>query len=326
LAIRTLLKLDDVAAFLSGYGASFPAPIELVGVQRGTVNSSYEIRFPTDKLFLRLYEEQDLEGAKAEAKLLAHLASQGVSTPAPFARRDGGYIGVLGGRPAAFFPWCSGDMRCLRAVSPEDGHRVGGALARLHLAGLSASRGRGRFEPKDLEKRLDRIAQAGAPSLAGQADPLRKRLRSWVDKRDPSLPHGLIHGDLFRDNVLWADDGQITALLDFESASDGVLAYDVMVTVLAWSFKDSLDEPIARSIAEGYTAVRSLSNAERRGLAAEGAIAALRFTITRITDDAMRALETGRAPRPDKDYRRFLRRLECLEALGHEGVERVLFP
>jgi homoserine kinase type II len=329
-AIRTILSLEDVVVFLSNYSAPHGSerPSALVGVERGTVNSSYEVQWGlgSRRLFLRLYEEQDLEGARAEADRLAYLAGKGVPTPAPLPLHEGGFIGMLGGKPAALFPWRPGDMRCLGSVTPEDARRVGEALARLHTAGKDAPRGPGRFEPEDLYRRLDRIAEAKDPFLASLAGPLRGRLASWADRRDPALPRGLIHGDLFRDNVLWRDDGQISALLDFESASDGPLAYDLMVTLLAWSFKDELDLEIARSIAQGYTSGRPLSEVERQGLLAEGAIAALRFTITRITDEAIRALESGRPPRRDKDWRRFHRRLESLEALGKDGLLRVLFP
>jgi homoserine kinase type II len=323
LAIRTPVTLEEVRVFLLDYVDS--PPLALVGIERGTVNSSYALSLPAARLFVRIYEEQDLAGACDETDRLSLLASRGVSTPAPLARKGGGFIGVLAGKPAAVFPWCDGDMRCLRAVAPDDGWRVGEALGRLHEAGRDTPRGLGRFEPRDLRVRLARIAGASDPLLAAEAEPLEAKLTAWEGLRNPELPRGLIHGDLFRDNVLWREDGTLSALLDFESASDGTLAYDLMVTVLAWSFKDTLDPAIARPIAQGYESVRPLTPTERRGLLAEAAIAAIRFTVTRLTDDALRALETGRPRRPDKDYRRFLRRLEWLEAAGEGGLDRALF-
>jgi homoserine kinase type II len=101
--------------------------------------------------------------------------------------------------------------------------------------------------------------------LAAQAAPLRRALNAWSARRDSSLPRALIHGDLFRDNVLW-NGAEIAALLDFESASDGVLAYDLMVTVLAWCFGDALDVSLARAMVAGYAEVRALSRAETDGL------------------------------------------------------------
>jgi homoserine kinase type II len=216
-------------------------------------------------------------------------------------------------------------MRCLAGVTPEDAHRVGVALAELHVAGRDASALPGRFEPADLMVRLDRLEAAPFPEIAEQAGPLRAQLSLWAERRQTALPHGLVHGDVFRDNVLWDRDGNISALLDFESASVGVLAYDLMVTVLAWSFRDTLVPEIARSMVAGYETVRPLTPAETGGLLAEGCVAALRFTITRLTDAELRAAELGVPPRRDKDWRRFAMRLSVLEELGEEGLGEVLW-
>ena len=118
--------------------------------------------------------------------------------------------------------------------------------------------------------------------------------------RDRSLPRGLIHGDLFRDNVLWAPSGEIAALLDFESACEGSYAYDLMVTVLSWCFGDDLDGgPRASSVRDGYARVRPLAEQEAQALGAEGVrFAALRFTRdAHITDYAMRTTSRGAARR-----------------------------
>ncbi len=131
-----------------------------------------------------------------------------------------------------------------------------------------------------------------------------------------------MHGDLFRDNVLWDMDDGLAALLDFESACAGTYAYDLMVTILAWCVGDALDVRLARAMREGYEKVRPLRDDERRGLRAEGAFAALRFTITRITDYAMRTDAAG--PRVVKDWRRFLMRYETLCALDESGLAHLL--
>ena len=324
MAARTKLTLEEIYPFLADYMDTVPHALS--PVQRGTVNSSYELLLPRGRIFLRVYEEQDGAGAVAEAERLSYLASCGVATPHPLTRREGGFVGELAGKPAALFPWIEGDMRCLRSVTPQDGQRVGASLGRLHVAGRGAPLGPGRFEPADLRVRLGRIAAAPDPRIASQAGPLLEKLAAWEVRRDAGLPRGLIHGDLFRDNVLWDGQGQICALLDFESASDGVLAYDLMVTILAWSFKDTLDEVLARSVVAGYTSVRPLTDGEWLGLAAEGEIAALRFTVTRLTDDALRALETGAAPRPDKDWRRLAKRHDRVEYQGPAGISRIHRP
>lgn len=167
------------------------------------------------------------------------------------------------------------------------------------------------------------IAWSPAATIASlPPSPLRDALRSAHESRPAGLTRGLIHGDLFRDNVLWAPDGGLAALLDFESASDGTFAYDLMVTILAWCVGDDLNLARARAMREGYEQVRRLEEDERRGLAAEGAFAALRFAVTRITDFGMRAVPGG--PPPGRDWRRFMMRFDKLRALGADGVRLAL--
>jgi homoserine kinase type II len=307
MAVLTRVTLAEARAFAAAYELGEVTGIE--GIPAGSVNSNYRVE-AAQPVFLRVYEEQDFSGAVREAATLELLSAGGVPTPSPFVTRDGGRIGTLAGKPAALFPWRDGQMRCQRAVSAADARRVGEALARVHVAGAGLEAPPGRFEAPQLDERLDRIAGARSPELAAQAAPLRAKLAAWWARRDPALPRGLIHGDLFRDNVLWDARGEISALLDFESASHGVLAYDLAVTFLAWCFGDGLDVALARAMIDGYGAVRPLAPAERSGLRAEACAAAIRFTITRITDYAMRETD---APRVIKDWRRFARRLEAVE-------------
>jgi homoserine kinase type II len=190
------------------------------------------------------------------------------------------------------------------------------------VAGGGEPAEKGRFGVEALDARLSRIAESGDPTFAPMVTGLRASLLRVHAARDGSLPRGLTHGDLFRDNVLWAESGEVSALLDFESACEDAFAYDLMVTVLSWCFGDDLDARLASAMREGYERVRPLTEAEKRGLWAEGAFAATRFTVTRITDYAMRTGATG--PRVVKDWRRFAKRFEKLESLGVAGTRAML--
>ena len=319
MATFTPLTEADVRSLFAAY--SLGEVVGFRGIPAGSVNSNFAVDTSERSLFLRVYEEQDASGARDEAELLTHLAARGVLTAGPLSRRDGAFVSEMHKKPAAVFPWMAGGMRCQASVSLADARRVGEALGRIHAAGADAKRGAGRFQAADLFTRLERVALCPNADLAAQAGPLERELTAWSARRNPDLPRGLVHGDLFRDNVLWSDDGQISALLDFESASDGVLAYDLMVTVLAWCVGDELDADLGRALVLGYQTVRPLTEAEKNGLCAEGCLAALRFTVTRITDYAMRA---GVGPRVMKDWRRFLSRFERMKALDTQGVRSAL--
>ncbi|MDP9037126.1 MAG: homoserine kinase [Myxococcota bacterium] len=324
MAVLTAISEDDVRRLLAAYGLGKLCVLE--GVPGGSVNSNFRVTYAAAdrerQVFLRLYEERDLAGAGRETAMLCRLALAGVPTPAPLARLDGALVSVARGKPAAFLPWCEGTMRCQAAVDVGAAQQVGEALARVHLAGRDEECESGRFRFDDLSSRLDRVAESAHPHFAPLVPSLRAKLTRAHHAREPSLPRGLIHGDLFRDNVLWKPEGGIAALLDFESACEGTYAYDLMVTILSWCFGDRLEPVLASAVREGYERLRPLSDVEKRALQVEGLFAALRFTITRITDFAMRDGALG--PRIVKDWKRFMKRVETLETLGSEGLQRAL--
>jgi homoserine kinase type II len=320
MATYTPLTLATAQAAGTAFGLDVRA---VLPVPAGSVNSNYRLELgDRTAVFARIYEEQDRSGAEAEARLLDHLARHGVLTPRPLPRRDGaGFTAVVPGpdgaldRPLALFPWRGGEILCQARITPAVARMVGAKVAEIHRAGATFSEPRpGRFRISDMRARLERVARADDATLRAMAPEIADRLDRAERARNPELPRGIIHGDLFRDNVLW-ESGVPVALLDFESACDGPWVYDLMVTVLAWCYGDDLEEELARAMLAGYSAVRSLSGPERAALSVEGRIGALRFTVTRITDFAMRQ---GLGERVMKDYRRFWARHERIEALGDE--------
>ena len=305
-------------------GAEFGVDIAKVEpLDAGSVNSNYRmVDAAGQPYFARVYEEQGVLGARAELELLRRLVDAGVRT-VPALQRQGRdepaehqsrlrsppYGRTDQGKPFALYPWVAGESLCQALVRPEHCRAVGLALSRLHLASPGAgSLSEGRFNVRDLEQRLDRIERDSVEYRA-DAVRIRERLGRYAALRDARIPSGIIHGDLFRDNVLWKDE-DIVALIDFESASRGPFAYDLMVTVFAWCYGASFDPELVDAMLSGYRSGRDLEESEVDALVVEGALAALRFATTRITDFAMRA-QPGE--RPARDFRRFLARLDALE-------------
>lgn len=313
MAILTVPTEADLRAFVAAYDLGELRSVQ--GIEAGTVNTSYRLEIGARRWFLRIYEEQGPDGAAREAGLLRHLAGAGVPTPTPEIGRDGGATRTVAGKPAALFPWVDGDIVCTRGVTVAHAEAAGVALARVHLAGPPKGRtlGEGRFGPKEIMARCDRVASSSDAEAQVLAEPLREAVRSVAARRRlaPERARGLVHGDLFRDNVLW-DSGRIAALLDFESAHEGPFVFDLAVTILSWSFRDDFELPIARAIVTGYRGVRELDVEERAAFFDEAVLACLRFTVTRITDDAIRV---------GKRWQRFVARRESLERMGPRGVQ-----
>ncbi|HMJ13925.1 MAG TPA: homoserine kinase [Polyangiaceae bacterium] len=306
MALLTLLAQQAAEPILERYGLLLA---EIEPLRAGSVNSNFRIRDASGStFFLRIYEEQDAAGAAREVELLRRLHAAGVPSALPRQRTDGAWLAEHASKPVACFEWVEGSIVCQKQVTAAHCARLGAALAQVHLTGAS-SLSEGRFRITDLEGRLDGVERSGVPELVNAARAIRSGLREYAARRDASLPRGLIHGDLFRDNVLWRGE-ELRALLDFESASEGPFVYDVMVTLLAWCYGSEFDTALAHSLLAAYHRTRPLGSAEFRALAIEGGIAALRFATTRMTDFSLRAPQ-GQPPL--RDYRRFLERRSALE-------------
>jgi homoserine kinase type II len=317
-SFRTL-RPDDVREILGLFASAAGAYRAHQPIAAGTINTNLRVETDDGWRFLRINEGKTEDDVAREAAIVAHAAAHGVPTPVPAPAGDGRPFARWAGQIVSLFPWLPGRTLTRAQVSPEHARQVGGALARLHLAsdGL-ADRRAGRYEPAEIERRLASIAELSGSraELAGPVATLAPELRALSAERGAALPAGVIHGDLFIDNVLF-DGVQLVALLDFEQASWGRLAYDVAVTLLAFTFgRDDFQPALVRALLDGYAAVRPPSDAERTAFAAELRFAACRFAVTRITDVH---LKRGEGAPPGKDFNRYLARLSQVQrhlALG----------
>ncbi len=311
MAILTALPLADATRLGREFG------LEVVAVEplsAGSVNSNFALTTADgQRYFARLYEEQGRDGALAELGLVAALHHAGVPVVRCLPRTDGAGVGEFGGKTFVVFPWLDGEILCQGRVTEAACEKLGAALARMHLTTPALARPvEGRFRVTDLRKRLARIEREGHDEYLDDVERIREALNHYeVERIGQSAPRGVIHSDLFRDNVLWAKDGELAALIDFESACEGAFAYDVMVTICAWCFSDRFETTLVEAFLRGYHAVRPITLPEVAALKVEGAVGCLRFATTRITDFSLRA-PPGEPP--VRDYRRFLARLAAIEA------------
>ena len=161
------------------------------------------------------------------------------------------------GERVSLFPWVAGRTLARAELTPAHAAAVGAALARLHLASAGYADHRpGRYEPDEIATRLARVAalRAARAGRRGRGADARAHAAARPNARR-SVPMGIIHGDLFVDNVMFDDGGALTALIDFEQASWGRLAYDLAVTTLAFGFgRDDFRADIVRALIDGYAA------------------------------------------------------------------------
>ncbi len=319
MALLTQLDESSARKILLDYGLELAS---LSPLRAGSVNSNFVLEtVDGGRYFARIYEEQGRDGAETELRLLEQLDQLGIPVALPRRQSNGSMLAEHAGKPFAVYPFIDGEILCQARVTPAACREVGRNLAKVHAAPVDLpGLGEGRFEFADLRLRLEQAEGTGRKDLLEAASRVRALMDSYGRRRTADLPRGVIHGDLFRDNVLFRGE-KVAALLDFESASLGTFAYDLMVTLLAWCFGDDLDTNLARALVEAYHEVRPLESRELEALAVEGAAVCIRFATTRMTDFSMRVPE---GEQPARAYQRFFSRLEALEAGVLDDVIRGL--
>ncbi|HUS65450.1 MAG TPA: homoserine kinase [Kofleriaceae bacterium] len=317
--MKTRLEDGDVRALVDAFG--LPAVTAWGEVAAGTINSNHWVEAGGRRWFLRVNEGKREEDVRYEAELVVALADAGVRTPRPATTPAGAPLVAHRGRWVSLFPWVPGVHRGAADVTPADAAAVGAALAQLHRAGLPlASRFArdGIYTTAHIAARVDAIAsdpRASGDAAVAHAVAIARDELAWLAERAAeraAAPRGVIHGDLFRDNVLF-EGGELVALLDFEQASSGSLLYDVAVCINAWCYGDTFDPALVRAMWRGYTEGRVMH--EERALFIELRAAAMRFMVTRITDVHLPGVAL-----PGKGFDRFQARLEAWRALGAAGL------
>ncbi|MBX6368262.1 MAG: homoserine kinase [Rhodospirillales bacterium] len=283
MAVYTDVSDDELRAFMAAYDLG--EVISCKGIAEGVENSNFLLRTERGTFILTLYEKRvapaDLPFFIA---LMEHLAREGIPCPTPVRARDGEALRQLCGRPAAIVTFLDGMWP--RRIQPFHCAGVGGALARFHAAGASF----GMTRPNDLSvagwRRLFEACRARAdevkPGLAEELGAELERLeRNWPS----DLPRGVIHADLFPDNVFFRGE-QVSGLIDFYFACTDFLAYDIAICLNAWCFEPdgAFNVTKARLLLGAYRAVRPLGAAELDALPLFARGSALRFLLTRLYD------------------------------------------
>lgn len=310
-SFRTLTT-HDVVEILSLYGLT--GYVGHSEIAAGTINTNVRIQTSDGMLFLRINEGKTEADVAREANIIEHVAARGVVTPLPLPARSGARYVAWRDSFASLFPWVAGRTLGREELSPSHAEQAGRALASLHQAGADfPDRRPGRYEPDEIARRLASVRAAQDPALGPALEVLGPELEALAQERGRDLPLGLIHGDLFVDNVLYDGTGRLSALLDFEQASWGRLAYDVAVTLLAFCFgRDGFRPDLTGAFLRAYRAGRAVQRQEQEAFGAELRFAACRFAVTRITDVYMRR---GQGSPGGKDFNRYLSRLAEVKAL-----------
>ena len=320
MAVYTDVAADELAEFLKHYDIG--ELLSYKGIAEGVENSNFLLHTTAGYFILTLYEKRVAKGdLPFFLNLMTHLASHGINCPQPVKSKSGEALGTLAGRPAAIINFLEGVWP--RKPSAAHCAGVGQALAKMHLAGRDFGM-----------TRANALSVSGWRPLfdaaASRADELQHGLRAFIGAEldhlennvwPRNLPVGVIHADLFPDNVFFLGE-QLSGIIDFTFACTDILAYDVAICLNAWCFESdySFNVTKARAFLNAYGRERKLSDAEQDALPLLARGAALRFLLTRLVDFLNVPEGALVRPKDPLEYARKLRFQQGVTSMRDYGV------
>jgi homoserine kinase type II len=320
MAVYTDVGVEELAAFLGPYDLG--ELLAYKGIAEGVENSNFLLHTSRGYYILTLYEKRvAASDLPFFLGLMEHLAARGLTCPQPVKNRAGETLGRLAGRPAAIVTFLDGMW--IRRPSATHCAGLGRALAELHLAGadfkmtranaLSVAGWRALYETA--KDRADTVQGGLAAAIAAELDAVGG---AWPK----NLPQGVIHADLFPDNVFFLGD-RLSGLIDFYFACTDTLAYDVAICLNAWCFEPdhAYNVTKGRALLQAYAAKRALSEAERAALPLLARGAATRFLLTRLVDWLNVPPGALVKPKDPLEYYRKLRFHQAVKSVRDYGID-----
>jgi homoserine kinase type II len=283
MAVYTEVTAEELYALLERYDIG--PLIAFKGIAEGVENSNYFLESGKGQFILTLYEKRvSTEDLPFFLGLMEHLAQSGIRCPTPIHDREGQVLQTLAGKPSAIVTFLPGYS--LQKPQPAHCRAFGAVVAQLHEAGSSFPLKRENALSLSGWDKLFSLAGGFADKIApGMSSSLARALEALSEHWPRHLPHGVIHADLFPDNVLFLNDA-VSGVIDFYFACNDLFAYDLAICMNAWCFEvdGAFNVTKAKALFSGYNSVRGLEPEEISVLPVLARGAAVRFFLTRLYD------------------------------------------
>jgi homoserine kinase type II len=283
MSVFTTLSLEEVRTWLRNFDLG--EIVDLRGIAAGITNTNYFVMTAQQKYVLTIFEKNQLNDLGYFVDLMRFLSLQGVLCPLPIADKSGESLHLLKGKPALMVTCLNGTDVLAPSISQVE--QVARALAHMHQTGVDFAQNG--TNQRDKTWRIN-TAQKVLPKLVKEDQLLLQNELAYLHAQDFSqLPQGVVHGDLFRDNVLF-DGERLGGFIDFYYACNDVLVYDVAIAVNEWCVHHNgadigeLDSEKINVFLSAYQEIRPFEPKEQAAWVDVCRLAALRFWLSRLHD------------------------------------------
>ena len=279
MAVYTSINSNDLNDWIEKF--NFKDLVNFKGISSGVTNSNYLIQMAHSNYILTIFEHNNIEELPFYIDLMTYLAKENFLCPRPIENKNGQALGLLKEKPALMVSFLDGKEKAIR--SPKSCYLVGQYLAKLHLTANNFSQlnknTRGLDWVSDMYLNLKKYL-----SLEDQGI-LELEINYHKEMDKVELPEGIIHGDLFKDNVLFLND-KVSGFIDFYYACNEKFIYDIAIAINDWCIDQDgqINKSMFLEFIKGYRSERKLTDNEQEYLNVALRLAALRFWLSRLED------------------------------------------
>jgi len=279
MAVYTSINSSDLNDWIEKF--NFKDIVNFKGISSGVTNSNYLIQTAHSNYILTIFEHNNIEELPFYIDLMTYLAKENFLCPRPIENKNGQALGLLKEKPALMVSFLDGKEKVIR--SPKSCYLVGQYLAKLHLTANNFPQlnknTRGLDWVSDMYLNLKKYL-----SLEDQGI-LELEINYHKEMDKVELPEGIIHGDLFKDNVLFLND-KVSGFIDFYYACNEKFIYDIAIAINDWCIDQDgqINKSMFLEFIKGYRSERKLTDNEQEYLNVALRLAALRFWLSRLED------------------------------------------
>tara|TARA_Y100000590_G_scaffold26743_1_gene30099 strand:- start:4026 stop:4994 length:969 start_codon:yes stop_codon:yes gene_type:complete len=286
MAIYTKLNEDNLKDFFSKYNLG--KLISYKGIEEGIENTNYLIKTTEGKFILTIYEKRVQENdLPFFIGLMKNLFNANFKSPEPIINKNGSYISEILNKKAAVVSFIDGNSK--KVLSPENCFLVGVETAKLHMITKKLSiKRKNRLSVESWKNIYNKVSKDCSKIHTSLPKIIEKNLEEIEKNWPKNIPSGIIHADLFPDNIFFKNN-KFTGIIDFYFSCYDFYAFEIAICLNALCFEGknenlSFNVTKAKKYIDGYSTIRKLTEDEKKSLKILCQGAALRFLLTRVFD------------------------------------------
>ena len=286
MAVYTKISRNDIISIDQKFNLG--KIISFKGIKKGIENTNYLLRTKNNKYILTIFEKRvQKKDLPFFMSLMDKLNNHKINCPKPQKNKKGNYLFNIKNKPSSIVSFVEGKEK--NKLKIKDCYEIGKNIAKLHMASKKIKLYRkNSMSLSSWPKLLNKIGNKSNKIDVNLNDLMKTSLRD-IKKRWPrKLSSGIIHGDLFIDNIFFKNN-KFYGYIDFYFSSNDFLIYEIAICINALCFdkknrKFIFNKKKSKNLLRGYSSLRKLSKNEKNCLNILCKGAALRYLLTRTYD------------------------------------------